>query len=53
MVPSQEHCTNIDGIYTQLADKTHIAFVTFPKMGPEHQSRGIVFYGHIAETFFT
>ena len=53
MVPSQEHFTSIDGIYAQLSDKTHIAFVTFPNIGPEHQNRGIVFYGHIAEAFFT
>lgn len=53
MVPSQEHFTSIDGIYAQLSDKTHIAFVTFPQTGPEHQNRGIVFYGHIAEAFFT
>ena len=53
MVPAQEHFTSIDGIYAQLSDKTHIAFVTFPNMGPEHQNRGIVFYGHIAEAFFT
>ncbi|WP_089724630.1 hypothetical protein [Candidatus Thiosymbion oneisti] len=53
MVPSQEHFTSIDGIFAQLSDKTHIALVTFPKMGPEHQNRGILFYGHIAETFFT
>jgi len=52
-VPAQEHFTRIDGIYAQLSDKTHIAFVTFPNMGPDHQNRGILFYGHIAEAFFT
>jgi len=49
---TQKHFTSIDGIYAQLSDKPHIAFVTFPQTGPEHQNRGIVFYGHIAETFF-
>jgi len=53
MVPSNEHFTSIDGIYAELSDGTHIAFVTFPKMGPEHKNRGIVFYGHIARSFFT
>ena len=53
MISSDEHFTSIDGIYSELSDGTHIAFVTFPKMGSEHQNRGIVFYGHIARAFFS
>ncbi len=53
IVPSQEKLTSIDGIFLRLPDKTHIAFVTFPKVDrAKHQNRGVVFYGHIAEAFF-
>ncbi len=51
-VPSGDYFTSIDGIFTELSDGTHIAFVTFPKTGSEHHNRGIVFYGHTAKAFF-
>ena len=51
-VPSSERFTSIDGIFMELSDGTHIAFVTFPKTGTEHHNRGIVFYGHTAKAFF-
>ena len=51
-VPSGDYFTSIDGIFTELSDGTHIAFVTFPKTGLEHHNRGIVFYGHTAKAFF-
>ncbi len=52
MVSSDEYLTSIDGIYTELSDGTHIVFVTFPKMNPEHCNRGILFYSHIDRAFF-
>lgn len=51
-IPSGDYYTRIDGIYTELSDGTHIAFVTFPKTGTDHRNRGIVFYGHTAKAFF-
>lgn len=51
-VPSSEYFTSIDGIFTELSDGTHIAFVTFPKTGNDHHNRGIVFYGNTAKAFF-
>jgi hypothetical protein len=51
-VPSGDYFTSIDGIFTELSDGTHIAFVTFPKTGTEHHNRGIVFYGHTAKAVF-
>jgi hypothetical protein len=51
-VPPGDYFTSIDGIFTELSDETHIAFVTFPKTGTEHHNRGIVFYGHTARAFF-
>ncbi|VFM97935.1 MAG: hypothetical protein BECKG1743D_GA0114223_102733 [Candidatus Kentron sp. G] len=51
-VPSGDYFTRIDGIFTELSDGTHIAFVTFPKTGTEDHNRGIVFYGHTARAFF-
>nr|VFK26913.1 MAG: hypothetical protein BECKMB1821G_GA0114241_10248 [Candidatus Kentron sp. MB]VFK31168.1 MAG: hypothetical protein BECKMB1821I_GA0114274_10217 [Candidatus Kentron sp. MB]VFK75374.1 MAG: hypothetical protein BECKMB1821H_GA0114242_10218 [Candidatus Kentron sp. MB] len=51
-VSSVDYFTSIDGIFTELSDGTHIAFVTFPKTGTEDHNRGIVFYGHTAKAFF-
>ncbi len=51
-IPSDTFFTSIDGIFTELSDGTHIAFVTFPKTCSEHHNRGIVFYGHTAKAFF-
>lgn len=51
-VPSSEFFTSIDGVFTELSDGTHIAFVTFPKVA-EKRNRGVVFYGHVARAFYT
>ena len=52
IVPSSEYITSIDGIFCELPDETNIAFVTFPKMSDGSSSRGIIFYGHTARSFY-
>ena len=51
-IPSSEFFTSIDGVFTELSDGTHIAFVTFPKVA-EKSNRGVIFYGHVARAFYS
>jgi hypothetical protein len=52
VLPEGLFITSIDGIYCKLTDGTYLTFVTFPKTGDQHKNRGILFYGHIAKSFF-